>query len=326
MLQWDRWAPAHQCDRRCRRRLSGKRLFEALEKTLPARPQRHFGEISPQVEHAVREGALRIERSEHPLLNRVFGDEIQHRDGVLLVLSPGARDALLEFGGIPRQVAVDHDAGVLEIEAHAAGVGAEEDAAIRIVLEKPDLGAPFLLRNRSRVPRKADTMLAAKVPDELEHPLPFGKHDHLHIGCREHLVEDAVEFLEFGARAVVAIEDIGRVAAHPHDAQLPEEFLLLLGRQRAAFRQGHELGHDLLVRRVVLALLGSEFDEEVPVGAAGQLFFDLALAAFTGAVPGFFDARRKTLEQIGQSGDIAGPTSDAYVDQMIRNTPMQPRF
>ena len=50
-----------------------------------------------------------------------------------LVLAPGAGDALFESGGVPGQVAVDDDAGVLEVEPDAARVGAEEEAAVRVL-------------------------------------------------------------------------------------------------------------------------------------------------------------------------------------------------
>ena len=60
-------------------------------------------------------------------------------DGARLVLAPGAGDALLEAGRVPRQVEVDHHVGRLEVEPHAAGVGGEEEPAVGVLLEAPDL-------------------------------------------------------------------------------------------------------------------------------------------------------------------------------------------
>ena len=52
----------------------------------------HAGERH-EVEHALGERAFCVERAEHPLLDGVSGDEVEHGDGILLVLAPGARDA-----------------------------------------------------------------------------------------------------------------------------------------------------------------------------------------------------------------------------------------
>ena len=89
-----------------------------------------FQRLVGAVEHAFGEVHFVSEGAQHGVLDGVFGDEVDDGDGALLVLAPGAGDALFEFGGIPRQVAVDDDAGVLEVEADAAGIGAEEKAAI----------------------------------------------------------------------------------------------------------------------------------------------------------------------------------------------------
>lgn len=49
------------------------------------------------------------------MLNRVFGDQVNDADGFCLMLAPGARDALFQFGGIPREIAIDDDARVLKV-------------------------------------------------------------------------------------------------------------------------------------------------------------------------------------------------------------------
>jgi len=43
-----------------------------------------------------------------------------------LVLAPGAANALLQLGGFQGQIAVDEDAGVLEVQARGARIGAQK--------------------------------------------------------------------------------------------------------------------------------------------------------------------------------------------------------
>ena len=88
------------------------------------------------VEHAVGQGLLVGEGLEHAVLDGVFGNEVDDGDRAGLVFAPGAGDALLQLGGVPGQVAIDDDAGVLKIQARRAGIGAEEDAAVRVGLEE----------------------------------------------------------------------------------------------------------------------------------------------------------------------------------------------
>jgi hypothetical protein len=99
------------------------------------------------------------------LVGEVFGDE-EFRD-FLLLRGEGAKvgDALFEAGGIPGKVAIDHDAGVLEVQPDAAGIGAEEEAAVRVVAEGEDLAAALLLRDAAGVPGVADAVLVGPPAD-----------------------------------------------------------------------------------------------------------------------------------------------------------------
>ena len=115
------------------------------------------------VEHAVGQGLLVGERVQHAVLDGVLGDQVDDRDRAGLVLAPGAGDALFELGRVPGQVAVDDDAGVLEVQARRAGIGAEEDAAVRVGLEGVDLGAAALLRDAAGVPGEAELEPAAQA-------------------------------------------------------------------------------------------------------------------------------------------------------------------
>ena len=106
-------------------------LFELGEERLAAAAQLDLLEVALAVEHAVGERLLVGERFEHAVLDRVLRDEIDDGDRAGLVLAPGAGDALFELGRIPGQVAIDDDAGVLQVQAGAPRIGAEKDAAVR---------------------------------------------------------------------------------------------------------------------------------------------------------------------------------------------------
>ena len=69
------------------------------------------------------------------MLDGIFRNEMNDGDRPGLVLAPGAGDALFEPGRVPGEVAVDDDAGVLQVKPGAAGIGAQEDAAARVVFE-----------------------------------------------------------------------------------------------------------------------------------------------------------------------------------------------
>ena len=60
------------------------------------------------------------------MLDRVLRDEVDDRHRARLMLAPGARDALLELGRVPRQVKVDDDARRLKVQPDAAAVGGQE--------------------------------------------------------------------------------------------------------------------------------------------------------------------------------------------------------
>jgi hypothetical protein len=103
-------------------------LLEAFEEVLAAAFEGDGREVAFAVEHAAGEILFVGQAAEHAVFDGVFGDEVDDRDGAELVFAPGAGDALFELGGVPGEVAVDDDAGVLEVEADAAGIGAEEEA------------------------------------------------------------------------------------------------------------------------------------------------------------------------------------------------------
>ena len=127
------------------------------------------------VENAFGQGHLAGERAEHRVLEGILGDQVDDGDRARLVLAPGSGDALFEPGGIPGEVAVDNDAGVLEVQPHAAGIGAEEEAVVRIVAEGEDFAASLLLRDAAGLPGVADAVLVGPRPDFLQHAFPLGE-------------------------------------------------------------------------------------------------------------------------------------------------------
>ncbi len=183
------------------------------------------------VEHAFGKVHFVGESFEHGVLDGVFGDEIDDGDGAGLMFPPGAGDALFELCRVPGEVAIDDDAGVLEVEADAAGIGAEEEAAVRIVAEGEDLAAAFLLGDAAGVPCVADAISISPDADFFQHAFPLGEDDDFDIGIGEALVEDAGDFVELGAVLAVAVfDDGGRVADHAHHGEQDhEEVGFLLG-------------------------------------------------------------------------------------------------
>ena len=89
--------------------------------------------------HRVRT-RVRDADGEHDLL------DMAERSGMTFRALRRAADALLEHGRVPRQLDVDASArGVLQVEAHAARIGREEDAAGGIIVELHDVLGPALL-------------------------------------------------------------------------------------------------------------------------------------------------------------------------------------
>ena len=138
-------------------------------------------EVAAQIQHAVGESLFHRERLEHAVLDGFLGDEIDHGDGTLLMLPPGTRNALLEFRGVPRQVAIDDHAGILQIQTGTAALGAEQDAAVRVLLERHDLGAAALLADLTGVQRVAGLHVLEQSLHEFQHAHPLGEDDDLYF-------------------------------------------------------------------------------------------------------------------------------------------------
>ncbi len=233
------------------------------------------------VQHAVGQRLLVGQRLQHAMLDRVFRDEIDDGDGAGLMFAPGAGDALFELGRIPRQIAIHDHAGVLEVQPGRAGIGAEKHAAVRVALEGVDLRAPPLLRHASRCARRnrvsarrQRSRTSSSIRSHSENTITFTP------SFSRHSSKTSPTRPASGSRATFRIEDVGRVANHPHHGQVRHEPVLLLLRERTALGERRQPGtRPRGARRRPLAARLSELHEMLAVGAVGQFGFHVALAA-----------------------------------------------
>ena len=107
-----RLALARFCPRPCR---WSNQLLKPGQEGLPATAELDLAQIAPAVQHTVSERLLIRESLEHALFNRVAGDQVDHRHRAGLMFAPGAGNPLFQFRRVPGQVAVDDDAGILQI-------------------------------------------------------------------------------------------------------------------------------------------------------------------------------------------------------------------
>ena len=181
-----------------------------------------------------------------------------------------AADASFEFRGIPREVAVHDDAGDLEVEADSAGIGAEEEAAVRIVMKGADFLAAVLLGDAAGAPCVAGAGFSAHSLTFRNIPSHSGEDDDFHVGIGEGVFQDAGQFLHFRAVLAVAVfDDGGRVADHAHHGEQDHEAFALFLFEGALGGLGHEAGDGEFDFLVVLAHGGGEFHEVVHIGALG---------------------------------------------------------
>lgn len=254
-------------------------LLETGEKRLAPLFEFDLFGVAVSVEDIVGEALFHCEGFEHAVFDGALGDEVDDLDGLFLAFAPGAGDALFELGGIPGEVAVDDDAGVLQVEAGSAGFGAEDDFAVGILFESLDFETALFLRNFAGVPGVADLLGNEMLADQSEHADPFREDDDLGFGVLKGGVEDFDEFVEFGRDARFLVEDELGVAEHPHAAQGSHETLVFFGSEGAFFGEVHKASDGFSVSTIVGFLAFSEVDEAVFVGAVGEFGFDLGLAA-----------------------------------------------
>ena len=254
-------------------------LFEAFEENLTAFPEGHIIEVAVAIEHAVGQFRFMGQGGEHSVFDGIFGHQIDHGDGTRLMLAPSASYALFEFGRVPGKIAIDHDAGVLKVESHSSGIGAEKDAAIGVLPECEDFRAAFLLGHQAGVPGITVALFFGQFPNPFKHADPFGKYDDFNLWVGKAFFEHGFQFLEFGAVPVwIVFDNAGGVADHTHHSEQNHELLLLLRSERDAFRFLGQPCHDFIVIRILLPHGFGQRNKEIAVGSVGQLGFNICLA------------------------------------------------
>ena len=70
------------------------------------------------------------------MLDGPLRNQVNHSDRPRLVFAPGACNALLQPSRVPRQIAINDHAGVLQVQSGAAGIRTEKYPAVGIILKK----------------------------------------------------------------------------------------------------------------------------------------------------------------------------------------------
>ncbi|OQA04802.1 MAG: hypothetical protein BWY66_02867 [bacterium ADurb.Bin374] len=97
--------------------------------------------VAENVEHAAAEGfSLDFEFFEQTLEHVAFaglvGDEVPEEADFGLADAVDAAEALFDAVRVPGQIVIDHEAGVLEVDAFAGGIGRDEDTDVGVVAEE----------------------------------------------------------------------------------------------------------------------------------------------------------------------------------------------
>ena len=134
-----------------------------------------------------------------------LADEVVDVDGLLLAEAVDPPDPLLEDGGIPGELQVDHAVGgVLEVEADAAGVAGEEEAVVRVVVELDDVLGPPTLALGAGEEAGAEAVLGEQVAHgpvrQREHPPPLAEDDDLAALPQHELPDQLPELQQLGGR------------------------------------------------------------------------------------------------------------------------------
>ena len=86
---------------------------------------------SPEIEHAVGQRLLVGQRVEHAVLDGVLGDQVDHGDGRVWCLRQARAMRCSSLAGFQGRSQLMTTLAVCRLSPVRAGVGAEEDAAVR---------------------------------------------------------------------------------------------------------------------------------------------------------------------------------------------------
>src|SRR6202011_2581516 len=153
---------------------AGEEATRTLECHLVGRPVEESGEERLLGPDDVRDSRL----------DARFADQVIDVDWAALPEAVDPADSLLEHRGVPWKLDVDAGArGSLEIEANPSGIGREEHAAGRVVVEVHDVLRTPLLALRAGEERRSDAIAREQITRrpvrEPEHPAPLAEHHHL---------------------------------------------------------------------------------------------------------------------------------------------------
>ena len=139
--------------------------------------------------------------------------------------------------------------------------------------------APPLLRDRAGVPGEAQLEPPAQIARQFQHPLPFRENDDFDVLVVAAFLEDFFQLLDFGAGALLGVQDVIGVADHAHHVQMAQQLVLFRLGQRTAFGDGSQPGHDAFMVVIFALLFRAQGDEIIAVGAFRQFGFNVGFAA-----------------------------------------------
>ena len=189
-----------------------------------------------------------------------------------------ATDALLDHRGVPRKVGVHDDAGVLQVEPDAPGIGREKDAAPRVFAEAVHQPAAPASLDAAVEQHVLPSPLQAAAREQVEHPDPLAEDHHLDTRLLQHVPQERRDLVWLVAHVGRPVEEVGAVAGHAHVLERAHQASLVGFREEVAPAPlGDEAGDRLAVLVVVALLLRPHRHEEPLLQPGGKLVEHLGL-------------------------------------------------
>lgn len=166
-------------------------------------------------------------------------------------------DPLLEDGRVPGQVHVDHDGRcMLQVQAHPARIGCEEDPTGRVAVEVLDERAALRTGYAAMEQHVTPSLTVQAANDELMGTKPLAEDDDLDRGLLEQLLQESRELVALVSVVGLAIEKESAVAGHSHVLQrrhepAPVDVGQIPGTPPALHDLLHEAGVALVFRKLL---------------------------------------------------------------------------
>ena len=181
-------------------------------------------------------------------------------------------DALFEHGGIPRHVQVEHDRGVLQIQADAAGVGRQERPAARVVAKAVDQVLALAARNAPVEQDVIPATLLETAHQEFVHAQPLTEDNDLGLRPLKNLRQQRDDLFGLGTMIVRVIDEVAVVAGHAHAQQGDQSAgVCRLPRDSDSAAISARSRDNFPVLSVMFQLVIGHGHEDVRVDAFGQL-------------------------------------------------------